>query len=118
MDKILITLTKNESRLIISVEGELDASTCITAEKLFEEALAIEASAIFVDCSRLTYISSAGLGVLISMHHSCTQKNIPVHFCDVQPKVKNVLEILGLDRLFDIDSSLDEALGKETSPNL
>lgn len=84
MNKMLITLNKKESRLIVAIKGELDASTCIPAEKQFKKALATDAAIIYVDCSQLTFISSAGIGVLISLHHACAQKGILLFFCDMQ----------------------------------
>jgi len=118
MNKVIVNQPDNNQRLIISIKGELDASNCIPAEREFTKAMDSAASSIYVDCRDLTYISSAGVGVLISLHHSCTQKGIPIYFCGLQPRVLNVFEILGLDHLFKIESSLDEAEGTTSSSEL
>jgi len=99
-------MDQENNRLIITIEGELDASTCMAVDEKLEDALASNPNAIFIDCSNLQYISSAGIGVLIAFHHSCKQKAIPLHFCNMRPKVKNVLEILGLDKLFTLENNL------------
>lgn len=110
MPKISITSVLEKERLIITIDGELDASTCIMADKEFEKVLSSGAKAIFADCRELEYISSAGIGVLISFNHDCEEKGINLCFCEMQPKVKNVLEILGIDKVFTIEASLKEAL--------
>jgi anti-sigma B factor antagonist len=110
MNKITITLNEHASQLVITIDGELDASNCIIAERQLDKALSTEAPAIFVNCSNLTYISSAGIGVLISLHHSCKKRGSCIIFCELQPKVKNVMEILGLDRLFTIKPTMQDAM--------
>lgn len=117
MNKIKINQTRAGSHLILEIEGELDAGTCMVADREFGKALDTDARIIVVDCLRLKYISSAGIGVLISFNHACNQKNVSLCFCDMQPKVKNVLEILGIDKVFKIEDSLQDALEDTPSSN-
>lgn len=110
MDKILIHTKQQNGQLIVAIDGELDAGTCMIADKEFEKALSTDADAIYVDCHELKYISSAGIGVLISFNHACAEKDVDLCFCEMQPKVRNVLEILGIDKVFTIEPSLTNAL--------
>jgi anti-sigma B factor antagonist len=63
-----------------------------------------------VDCEHLNYISSAGLGVFISHLQRFEDAQIKLIFFNMQEKVKNVFEILGLDLLMTIVSTYDEAM--------
>lgn len=110
MPSILLNSVQEHERLVVTLDGELDASTCVTADKEFEKTLSTDVKAIYVDCRKLKYISSAGIGVLISYNHACSDKGINLYFCGMQPKVKNVLEILGIDKVFNIEASLQDAL--------
>lgn len=110
MSKIHINSALKNEHLVIKLDGELDAITCVTADKEFEKVFPTEAKAVYVDCHNLKYISSAGIGVLISFNHACEEKDVPLFFCEMQPKVKNVLEILGIDKVFNIEPSLELAM--------
>lgn len=66
-------------------------------------------SKILVDCQNLHYISSAGLGVFISHLQRFEDAQIKLIFYNMQDKVRNVFEILGLDLLMTIVSDYEEA---------
>lgn len=110
MPQIIFNSALENEQLIITLDGELDASTCMAADKEFGKLLSSDAKSIYVDCRELKYISSAGIGVLISFNHACADKGINLYFCEMKSKVKNVLEILGIDKVFNIKASLQDAL--------
>lgn len=60
-----ITMTRNESELIVAVEGRLDTLTSPELEEKLEPALKDVKKLIF-DFAQLRYISSAGLRVLLT----------------------------------------------------
>ncbi|MDX5421973.1 MAG: STAS domain-containing protein [Hymenobacteraceae bacterium] len=95
---------------IIKVAGELDANTAVVADNSFTEAIATVPSVIVVDLTELQYISSAGLGVILAAFHECRSKGIHLLFFGLQPKTKNVLEILGLEKVITIFRTREEAL--------
>lgn len=96
--------------VIVKLVGELDAHTCVMADHKLEEALGVGAKKVFVDCSQLRYLSSAGLGVLLSHLQACTLKGTSMVLCNVQPKVNNILNILGMQQLIKIKGSVREAI--------
>ena len=87
---------------IISLEGYLDAHTA----PQFEQAIQSEVDAgryrIIVSCEKLTYISSAGLGVFMSFIEEIREKGGDIKICGLTPKVKQVFEILGFPSIYDI----------------
>jgi len=95
---------------IFKITGELDASTCITADYWLQKVIAMPVTAIAVDCEQMKYISSAGIGVLIACYHACEKKGITLSIHGVKPNVKNVFEILGLDKVLDIKPCLQQSL--------
>lgn len=94
----------------ISIDGEIDASSSIVLDEEFEKAIHSNSSKILVDCSKLTYISSAGLGVFMSNVEDCHSKNIKFVLFDLNLKIRSVFEMLGLDHLIQIKASKQEAL--------
>ncbi len=99
--------TINDS-LMISIDGEIDASSSIHLDNELGKAIN-QSKKILIDCSRLDYISSAGLGVFMSYIHDMEEKNIRMILFGMSNKVKNVFQILGLDQLLKIVESREEA---------
>ncbi len=96
--------------LLITVEGEADASSSIHLDNGIKESIAENHKIILVDCSNLNYISSAGLGVFMSHIGEIEEKEINFILFGLSEKVLNVFNMLGLDQLLIIKSNKEEAL--------
>lgn len=94
---------------VVTVKGELDASSALIFDNALEEIINRNPRAIVVDCAALDYVSSPGLGVFISRHGECEEKKIRFALCNVSSKIGNVLKILGLDQVISIYTTTDEA---------
>ncbi|MBF9254450.1 STAS domain-containing protein [Pontibacter sp. 172403-2] len=95
---------------IVRLKGELDASTSPVADTAMSEALKSTSKAVLIDCSALTYISSAGLGAVLSTYHDCNHRSVQLFLYGLQPKIKSVLNILGLEKVIPIATTEKEAL--------
>ena len=99
-----------DSVSVISIEGYLDAHTA----PQFEQAVQAEIDAghyrIIADCERLTYISSAGLGVFMSFIEEVREQGGDIKVCGLTPRVKQVFEILGFSELYDVCDNCQTAM--------
>lgn len=93
----------------IAIVGELDASGAINLDTIIKKSLEDRHFNIVVDCIRLDYISSAGLGVFISYLAEINEHNGKLVFYNMNEKVKNVFNILGLQNIVTITGDLSEA---------
>ena len=91
-----ITKNMNGSSLNVALEGRLDTSTAPELEQALKESLD-SATELTLDFSKLDYISSAGLRVLLSAHKAMSKKN--------GMRVKNVNEIV--NEVFDVTGFAD-----------
>ncbi|CAN5723980.1 anti sigma b factor antagonist RsbV [soil metagenome] len=105
-----ITQEINGNTIIIRLNGELDASSSVLLDEELLQPDIMKFSKVLVDCEKLNYISSAGLGVFISHLQRFEDSQIKLIFFNMQDKVKNVFEILGLDLLMTIVSSYEDAV--------
>lgn len=83
----------------VVVVGRLDAAQAPTAEAFLD---GIQGS-VTLDCAKLEYISSAGLGVLLK-----TQKRLlgvagTLRLSGLKPHLRDVFVYSGFDQLFEID---------------
>lgn len=107
-----VAATVQDGVSVLTLDGFLDAHTA----PQFEEAIQAEISAgrrqIIINCEKLTYISSAGLGVFMSFIEEIRDAGGDIKICGVVPKVLQVFEILGFQSLFDIVDTVQDAVTK------
>lgn len=97
---------------VLSLSGYLDAHTAPQFEAVIQEHLEAGRVRIAVDCGRLTYISSAGLGVFMSFIEEIREKGGDIKLASIAPKVYQVFEVLGFPDLFQIEADLPAALAR------
>lgn len=95
---------------VIRLAGELDANTAVAADDALSKAVQDTNKHLLIDCQQLCYISSAGVGVLLSSLHACTEKDVQIIFYGLQPKIKDIFTVLGLTRLIIHTATQEEAL--------
>jgi anti-sigma B factor antagonist len=96
-----IEKTMNGSCLVVRVEGRLDTMTSPDLEAELNRALP-EADSLVVDFSKLDYISSAGLRVLLSAHKAMAKKGGMV-VTNLNEVVQEVLEVTGFTDILNIE---------------
>ena len=104
-----VTAQPSDKTLTLLLDGELDASSAILLDTELAKPDILDYNKVLIDCAKLTYISSAGLGVFISHLQRFQDAHVKLIFFNMQEKVFNVFEILGLDSLMTIVPSEAEA---------
>ncbi|GAK54747.1 anti-sigma factor antagonist [Candidatus Moduliflexus flocculans] len=94
----------------IVVEGFLDAHTVPEMEKVIQELLQQKKYRIIVDFSALSYISSAGLGVFMSVIGDVKNNNGDIVLMKMPPKIYKVFDLLGFTEIFSIVDDEESAL--------
>lgn len=67
---------------------------------------------LVVDFGRATYINSLFVGALVEMYTSFTNINGNILLTEPQPAVRHLLEVLKLDKVFEIVETVDAALAR------
>lgn len=55
-----------------------------------------------INCSRLEFIDSSGLGAFLHAHNLLTEERRPVRLLEVGSKVLTILELMQVHRLFEL----------------
>ncbi len=105
-----IEKTKDSRFDILILKGEVDASNSVILDKAIKEAIDIGAKYLLVDCSKLDYISSAGLGVFMSYLEDFAENGIQFSIFGLSNQVYEVFKILGLDQLIPIVEDKNDAI--------
>jgi len=96
-----ITKTQNGTALTIALEGRLDTTTAPDLEKELKDSLD-GANALVLDFSKLDYISSAGLRVLLSAHKTMSRKG-GMKVTNVNDIVREVFDVTGFIDILNIE---------------
>lgn len=105
-----ITTENKDGIHFISVNGEIDAGSSIYLDDALKAAVENGEKKIVADLSGLDYISSAGLGVFISHLDEFKIQNVEMSLFGINETVKQVFDILGLEKLLTIVNSREEAI--------
>ena len=65
---------------------------------------------ILLNMSKVNWINSTGLGILITGYHSIKAAEGTMRICNVKERVLSIFYISQLENIFDVYESLDEAL--------
>jgi anti-sigma B factor antagonist len=94
---------------VISVEGELDLSTAPRLKWMLVDALEGGHSLLVVDLTSATFMDSTALGVLIAVKRRLEGDARMAIVC-VRENVLKIFEFAGMDGVFAIFPTIDEAL--------
>lgn len=92
-----VFFNKNEYVLNVSLDGRLDTITAPEFEDLLKLNLA-GVKSVVIDCEKLTYVSSAGLRVLLSLSKKFKDS---LTLVNVQELVMEVLEVTGFQNILN-----------------
>jgi anti-sigma B factor antagonist len=106
-----------ESLDILELNGELDAHTAPQLEESLQNLLNKQKHKIIVNCHRLEYISSAGLGVFMAYIEDVRSLGGDIKLTNMNPRVYNVFDLLGFPALYDIMDDESDAVSQFTNPS-
>jgi len=86
-----------EGKVLLS--GRLDAAEAPAAQSFLDRVEGV----VTLDCDRLDYISSAGLGVLLKTQKRLLASNGKLRLAGLKPHLHDVFTSSGFDQLFEIE---------------
>lgn len=94
----------------VSVQGFLDAHTVPDMEKVIQQLIQEGKYKIIVDFDELSYISSAGLGVFMSVIGDIKSNGGDIILMKMPPKIYKVFDLLGFTEIFTIVEDEEAAI--------
>lgn len=91
---------------VLDVEGVLDGHTFKPFDDFVNGLIDEGRTNLILNCEKLEYVSSAGIGVLAGAVKRCRDGKGDLRLCSVQEKVKKIINLVGLQsmlRLYDND---------------
>ena len=101
-----LTLSTAADALTVALAGELDS---LSAPKLYDQLSQTlkqhsTIKKITFDCQNLSYISSAGAGILLLSLDNFGHRGVDFELRHVRPEVYNILDLLGLTKVMSVSN--------------
>ena len=100
---------------LVGLTGEIDLYTCPEFKQELLRVIADGATLVVVDLTKTTFIDSTALGVIIRGVERLKQKDGRLVVVCTDPSIVKIFEVTGLNRIFSVYSSRDEALAQTPS---
>ncbi|MEP7058191.1 MAG: STAS domain-containing protein [Caldimonas sp.] len=96
----MLTIERDGNGAVV-MAGRLDAAQSPAAQAFLDRVDGL----VTLDCSRLEYISSAGLGVLLKTQKRLLAATGKLRLAGVGRHLQDILEYSGFDQIFEIESA-------------
>ena len=99
-----------DSTLIVMAEGRVDGANAREFHESLESVLGPDHRAMILDLEALSYISSAGLRVVLLVARTLQQQRGRLVVCSLPGPIRELFEISGFDKIIDVYASRANAL--------
>jgi len=106
-----IDVTKDGQSCVFVVRGEIDVYTSPVLKSRLHDAVEDGCVDIVVDLDGVAFIDSSGLGALVSGLRRVKERSGSLRIVCSRDNILKVFRITGLDKVFPIVSSAEEATG-------
>lgn len=98
-----VNITTRDSETIVALIGRLDTPASLEFAPTLEELQAKADGTIILDCKDLTYISSSGLRIFLTLRKAAIAKGGKVIVKSICQDIRNVFMMTGFLNLFTIE---------------
>jgi anti-anti-sigma factor len=105
-----ITTTQIDGVQVVAFNGKIDTNTAPEAEKAFTELLEAGQANLLANFEDLSFISSAGLRVLLATAKKAKTQSGELKVCAMNDTVKEIFDISGFATILKVYDSQEDAL--------
>lgn len=105
----VIVVNEAQSVNLVTLSGRLDGTAPAKAREIIPGWLS-ETGNMVIDCNKLTFLDSSGLGALVSCLRLALETNGDIRLAEVSSNVQMMLELTRADRIFSIFTTVEEAI--------
>ncbi len=96
--------------MIVTPAGRIDGSNAFDFQTAIDTAMADHDAGVIMDLSELTYISSAGLRVILLLAKKIKGQSTSLVLCSLAASIMDVFEISGFGKIIPIHQTRAEAI--------
>jgi anti-sigma B factor antagonist len=101
MSPLILEVEPSGDRAVLRLAGELDVVTSPELRDTIVRLISEGRTSIVLDCAKLAFVDSTGLGVFVGARARAKAANGNVSLCNVQPAMERLLAVTGMADLFE-----------------
>ena len=105
-----IELEEIDRTIILRIEGRIDASSASILDRKINQLIEEQHSSLALDFSRVDYLSSAGMRVLLAATKKLKSKKGHLILFSLSEEVSEIINLAGFDKILHLCSTEKEAL--------
>lgn len=102
---------RDGNNLVLKADGRVDGTNASEFQDAMKGEIEESDRAVILDLEDLTYISSAGLRVVLLIAKDLQRQGAKMAACSLSEPVKEVFVISGFDKIIPIHETQDAAMG-------
>ena len=92
-----------DGKYVATLEGEMDTVAAMEVEETLKPLYTSNGKDVIIDCTKLEYIASSGLRILLSILKGAKTAGSKVVMRGVNSDIKNVFQLTGFISLFEFE---------------
>ena len=108
--ELSVTTSRQDDVSVVTVAGEVDVYTAAQLRAVLDEEIGAGHARLVVDLDEVSFLDSTGLGVLVGRLKLVRNPSGWLRIVCSHDRILRVFRITGLDKVFGIHDSLEEAL--------
>ena len=105
-----ISTEREGGALIAKADGRVDGANALEFHEALEAAISPDDQTMVLDFGGISYISSAGLRVVLLVAKTLQKQNAKMAVCSLSEPIREIFEISGFDKIIPVYPSRQEAL--------
>lgn len=106
MDPIEVSTVDNVT--ILKPEGEISVRTLVELRKIFEKTVKVSNAKIAIDCQKVKFLDSSGIGLLVNVSRRLKDQNGSLGLYGCNEDVKDIIYLSGIHDIIPIFNSFEE----------
>lgn len=100
---------------VVAASGEIDVAAAPTLRNQLVELISAGSAQVVLDLENVDFIDSTGLGVLVGAVRRARAADGDVRLVCTNSRILKVFDVTGLDEVFAIESSVEDAVSTDQS---
>lgn len=110
-----VSWSRDTGVLVASLSGRVDSSNSEAFHEALKEGMPEGERTLALDCGRLTYMSSAGLRILLELARRFRGPGKAMGLCGLPESIDSVVRLSGFDKIIPVHESISDAVAAISS---
>ncbi len=105
-----VTIENHTDATVVKLQGRIDIGAGdVQLRECLHQLAETEKHTIILDCAKVSYMDSSGLGELVAAHHALAEQGIELCLSRLNPRIYNLLDLTSLITIFAVYDSNEDA---------